>query len=201
MTASMTSRLAPQPGEVINRAERFTFTWNGADFPAFAGDTIVSALAACGVRVFSRSYKYHRPRGILTANYLDPSCTMQVGDEPNVRCAHRQVQNGMVVTSQSAWPSPNFDLKSGTRILSRFLGPGFYYKTFMWPQGWWPAYERLLRSFIAGGEISANPEHGYYDKRYAHPDVLIAGAGPAGMAAAVSAARAGADVLLVEEEH
>ena len=92
MTASMTNRLAPQPGEVINRDERFSFTWNGAAFPAFAGDTIVSALAACGVRVFSRSYKYHRPRGILTADYLDPSCTMQVGDEPNVRGAHRLVE-------------------------------------------------------------------------------------------------------------
>ena len=89
MTASMTNRLAPQPGEVVNREERFSFTWNGVTFPAFAGDTIVSALAACGVHVFSRSYKYHRPRGILTGDYVDPSCTMQVGDEPNVRGAHR----------------------------------------------------------------------------------------------------------------
>ena len=94
MNASMTNRLAPQPGEVINRDERFSFTWNGTAYPAFAGDTIVSALAACGVRVFSRSYKYHRPRGILTADYLDPCCTVQVGDEPNVRGAHRLAKDG-----------------------------------------------------------------------------------------------------------
>jgi len=94
MNASMMHRLAPQRGEVIDRAKPFTFTWNGAPFPAYEGDTIVSALAACGVQVFSRSYKYHRPRGILTANYLDPSCMMQVGDEPNVRAAHRLVEPG-----------------------------------------------------------------------------------------------------------
>ena len=153
MTASMTNRLAPQPGEVILRDERFSFTWNGAAFPAFAGDTIASALAACGVRVFSRSYKYHRPHGILTADYLDPCCTVQVGDEPNVRGAHRLVKDGMNVRAQNAWPSLRFDLKSANRLMARFMGPGFYYKTFMWPRRWWPFYERILRRFIAGGEI------------------------------------------------
>jgi sarcosine oxidase, subunit alpha len=201
MTASMTNRLAPQPGEVIKRDERFSFTWNGADFPAFAGDTIASALAACGVRVFSRSYKYHRPHGILTADYLDPCCTVQVGDEPNVRGAHRLAKDGMDVRAQNAWPSLRFDLKSVNRLMARFMGPGFYYKTFMWPRRWWPFYERILRRFIAGGEIDPQAEHGYYDKRYAHPDVLVAGGGPAGMAAAVAAANAGAQVMLVEEGH
>ena len=201
MNASMTHRLAPQPGEVIDRAKTFTFTWNGAPFPAYAGDTIVSALAACGVRVFSRSYKYHRPRGILTANYLDPSCMMQVGDEPNVRAAHRLVGTGMNVTAQTGWPSLSFDLRAGIGLISRFLGPGFYYKTFKWPRRWWPLYERILRRFITGGTTAPDSEHGYYDKRYAHPDVVIAGGGPAGMAAAVAAAIAGAKVMLVEEEH
>ena len=201
MNASMTHRLAPQRGEVINRAKPFTFTWNGAPFPAYPGDTIVSALAACGVQVFSRSYKYHRPRGILTANYLDPSCMMQVGDEPNVRAAHRLVEPGMNVTAQNGWPSLSFDVKSIVGLMARFLGPGFYYKTFMWPRRWWPLYEHLLRRFIAGGSTSPNSEHGYYDKRYAHPDVVIAGGGPAGMAAAAAAAQAGAQVMLVEEEH
>jgi sarcosine oxidase, subunit alpha len=201
MSASMTHRLAPQRGELIDRAKTFTFVWNGAQFPAFAGDTIVSALAACGVQVFSRSYKYHRPRGILTANYLDPSCMMQVGDEPNVRAAHRLVEPGMKVTAQTGWPSLSFDVKASVGLIARFLGPGFYYKTFMWPRRWWPLYERLLRSFIAGGTTSPNSEHGYYDKRYAHTDVVIAGGGPAGMAAAVAAASVGAQVMLVEEEH
>jgi len=201
MNASMTHRLAPQRGELIKRAQSFTFAWNGAQFPAYAGDTIVSALAACGVQVFSRSYKYHRPRGILTANYLDPSCMMQVGDEPNVRAAHRLVEPGMNVTAQTGWPSLNFDVKAGVSLITRFLGPGFYYKTFMWPRRWWPLYEHLLRRFITGGTTSPNSEHGYYDKRYAHPDLVIAGGGPAGMAAAVAAASAGAQVMLVEEEH
>ncbi|HVB78410.1 MAG TPA: 2Fe-2S iron-sulfur cluster-binding protein [Candidatus Binataceae bacterium] len=197
----MTNRLAPQAGEVVNRSECFSFTWNGATFPAFAGDTIVSALAACGVRVFWRSYKYHRPRGILTADYLDPSCTMQVGDEPNVRGAHRLVKSGMDVKAQNAWPSLRFDLKSANQLMARFMGPGFYYKTFMWPRRWWPAYERVLRRFIAGGEVDLHSARGYYDKRYAHPDVLVAGGGPAGMAAAVAAAKTGARVMLVEEGH
>ncbi len=201
MNASMTHRLAPQRGELIDRARSFTFAWNGAQFPAYAGDTIVSALAACGVQVFSRSYKYHRPRGILTANYLDPSCMMQVGDEPNVRAAHRLVEPGMKVAAQTGWPSLRFDVKAGVGLITRFLGPGFYYKTFMWPRRWWPLYEHLLRRFITGGTTSPNSEHGYYDKRYAHPDVVIAGGGPAGMAAAVAAASAGAQVMLVEEEH
>ncbi len=201
MTNSMTHRLAPQPGEVIDRGESFNFTWNGVTFPAYAGDTIISALSACGLRIFSRSYKYHRPRGILTANHLDPSCMVQVGDEPNVRGAHRLVADGMDVRVQNAWPSLDFDVLSFSRWMSRFLSPGFYYKTFMWPRRWWPVYERILRRFIAGGATSQNSERGYYDKRYAHPDVLIAGGGPAGMAAAIAAATAGAQVMLVEEEH
>ena len=126
---------------------------------------------------------------------------MQVGDEPNVRAAHRLVEPGMNVTAQNGWPSLSFDVKSIVGLMARFLGPGFYYKTFMWPRRWWPLYEHLLRRFIAGGSTSPNSEHGYYDKRYAHPDVVIAGGGPAGMAAAAAAAQAGAQVMLVEEEH
>ena len=201
MTTSMRERLEPQPGEVIDRSLRLSFTWNGKPFPAYAGDTIASALAACGVRTFTRSYKYRRPRGILTANFLDPSCTMQVDGEPNVRGAHRKVREGMAVTGQNAWPSPELDFKSWTRVLGRFLGPGFYYKTFMRPRLLWPVYQRILRRFIAGGRTFESAARGYYDKRYAHPDVLVAGGGPSGMAAAVSAARAGAAVMLVEEEH
>ena len=201
MTISMINRLPPQPGEVINRSVRVNFAWNGATYPAYEGDSIVSALAACGVRVFSRSFKYHRPRGILTANFIDPSCMVQVDDEPNVRAAHRLVENGIDVQPQNGWPSLNFDLKSVNGLLSSFLGPGFYYKTFMWPRSWWPIYERQLRRFIAGGEVVNRPSRSYYDKRYSHPDILVAGGGPAGMAAAIAGARAGAQVMLVEEEH
>jgi sarcosine oxidase subunit alpha len=198
---AMPMRLSPQPGEVIDRTRRLSFTWNGREFPAFEGDTIASALAATGERVFSRSMKYHRPRGLLTGSFHDPGCMVQVGDEPNVRGAHRLVADGMAVTSQNTWPSLRFDAKAVNRFAGRFLTAGFYYKTFMRPQALWPAYEAVLRRFVNGGSVSPGTPHDRPEKRHAHPDVLVAGGGPAGMAAAVAAARAGASVLLVEEEH
>jgi sarcosine oxidase subunit alpha len=200
MHPAMTRRLMPQPSEVIDRARQLNFKWRGRNYPAFEGDTIVSALAACGERIFSRSLKYHRRRGVMTATYFDPNCIFQVGDEPNVRGAHRRVAAGMMVSPRNAWPSLDFDLKSGSRLLSRFLTPGFYYKTFIKPTGGWRLYRHIFRGFVAGGSTSMEAGGGYYDKRFAHPDVLVAGGGPAGMAAAVAAARAGAEVMLVEEE-
>ena len=195
------TRLPQQPGEEIDRAHSFTFTWNGRPISAFSGDTIASALAAAGERVLSRSYKYHRPRGLLTASYHDPGCFFQVGDEPNVRGAHRQAEPGMDVRSQNTWPSLSFDIKAVNQLAGRFLGPGFYYKTFIKPQRLWPAYERVLQRFVHAGHASPDTPRATADKRYAHPDVLVAGGGPAGMAAAAAAAAAGASVLLVEEEH
>jgi sarcosine oxidase, subunit alpha len=197
----MSMRLNVQPGEVIDRERRFRFTWNGEAYPAYKGDTIVSALAACGERIFSRSFKYHRPRGLLTASFLDPGCMLQVGDEPNVRGAHRRVEPGMVVSPQNVWPSLRFDAKAVNNAFGRFLSAGFYYKTFIRPRSLWPAYRKVLRRFSAGGVVSSEPSQEYFDKRYAHPDVLVAGGGPAGMAAAVAAEEAGAQVLLVEEEY
>ncbi|MBA2751074.1 MAG: (2Fe-2S)-binding protein, partial [Actinobacteria bacterium] len=201
----MSRRLSRQPGEVIDRGASLTFHWNGRTFPAYRGDTIASALAACGVRVFSRSFKYHRPRGLLTASYLDPGCMVQVGDEPNVRGAHRLVESGMDVRSQDTWPSLTLDVKAANEWARRVLSPGFYYKTFMSPGWLWPTYERVLERFAHGGVLGADPAYEgrevRYDKRHAHPDVLVAGGGPAGMAAALAAARAGSTVMLVEEEH
>ena len=194
-------RLPPQPGEVINRGQPVEFTWNGHPVRGYAGDTIVSALAATGERVFSRSMKYHRPRGLLSASFHDPGCMVQVGDEPNVRGAHRLAAGGIAVTSQNTWPSLRLDAKAVNRLAGRFLTAGFYYKTFMRPRFAWPAYESVLRRFVNAGTVSPGTAHTRAEKRHAHPDVLIAGGGPAGMAAAISAARAGASVLLVEEEH
>lgn len=199
--ASYSHRLNPQAGEVIDRSATVDFTWNGKRYVGYSGDTVVSALAAAGERVFSRSYKYHKPRGLLTASYHDPGCVMQVDDEPNVRGAHRLIQPGFSASSQNTWPSLKFDIKGVNKFGGRFLVPGFYYKTFMKPQALWPTYERVLRQFIHAGTVDPETEHEYYDKRYAHPDVLVAGAGPAGIASAISAASAGAQVMLVEEEH
>src|ERR1700745_2061195 len=177
-------RLPPQPGEVINRGEPVEFTWNGRPVRGYGGDPIVSALAASGERVFSRSMKYHRPRGLLTASFHDPGCMVQVGDEPNVRGAHRVVADGVAVTSQNAWPSLRFDAKAANRFAGRFLTAGFYYKTFMRPQALWPAYESVLRRFVNGGTVSPDSPSARHEKRFAHPDVLVAGGGPAGLAAA-----------------
>src|SRR3712207_7469185 len=173
----MSMRPDLQPGEVIDRGRRFRFTWNGDAYPAYEGYTIVSALAACGERIFSRSFKYHRPRGLLTASFLDPGCMVQVGDEPNVRGAHRRVESGMVVSPQGVWPSLRHDAKAANGAFGRFLSTGFYYKTFIKPQRLWPLYRRVLRQFGAGGEVSPEPPRVYHDKRYAHPDVLVAGGG------------------------
>lgn len=197
----MSHRLERRPGEVIDRTRPLRFTFNGTTYPAYEGDTIASALAAAGVRMMSRSFKYHRPRGLLTADYVDPGCVVQVDDEPNVRGGHRLVRDGMRVSSQNTWPSLRFDAKSVNGLAKRFLSAGFYYKTFMKPRFLWPAYERVLQRFVHAGEISPDTAHEYYDKRYAHPDVLVAGAGPSGMAAAIAAAEDGASVLLVEENH
>ncbi len=194
------SRIAPRPGEVIDRSRVLFFEWNGETYQGLEGDTIASALMANGERVLSRSYKYHRPRGLLTATYHDPNAMVQVGDEPNVRAAHRRLAGGMAVSPQNAWPSIDFDVKAANRLLGRFLSPGFYYKTFMSPRPLWPAYQRVLGRFAAGGTVSSSHEPGRFDHRYAHPDVLVAGGGPAGMSAALAAAASGASVILVEEE-
>ena len=194
-------RVSPQPGELIDRSSSFSFRWNDSIYGAFEGDTIISALAASGERVFSRSFKYHRPRGILSATFHDPSCIVQVGDEPNVRAAHRKVAAGMEVSTQNAWPSLNYDVGVANQLVARFIAAGFYYKTFIKPQRLWPTYEKILQRFAAGGKVSQSGGHGAFDKRYAHPDVLVAGGGPAGMAAALGAASAGARVMLVEEEY
>jgi sarcosine oxidase subunit alpha len=195
-------RVERQLGEVIERDVNLPFSWNGHRLSGLRGDTIASALAASGVVVFSRSFKYHRPRGILTATFHDPNCLVQVGDEPNVRGGHRRLERGMEVRAQNVWPKLELDLASANRVLAPFIGAGFYYKTFMKPERLWPSYEKVLQRFAPGGQVPVRPvSHARYDQRYAHPDVLVAGGGPAGMAAAAAAARAGASVMLVEEEH
>ena len=195
------SRLSAQPAETLDRSKKLRFRWNGKRFSGFEGDTIASALAAGGEHVFSRSMKYHRPRGILTADYWDPNLMVQVGDDPNVRAGHRLLEAGMDVRAQNVWPSLRYDVKAANGLVGRFLTAGFYYKTFMRPVRLWPAYERVLATFAPGGKIDLDTPHGYHDKRYTHPDVVVAGAGPAGIEAALAASVAGARVLLVEHQH
>ena len=194
-------RLGVQAGEVIDRTRPVKFRWNGKRVEGFQGDTIVSAMLANGHRIFSRSMKYHRPRGVLTADYWDPNTNVQVGTEPNVRAGHRLVESGLDVRPQNVWPSLDVDVKALNGLAGRFLTPGFYYKTFMRPQPLWPLYERVLARYAPGGHVDLDTPHGDYDTRFAHPDVLVAGGGPAGLSAAIGAAEAGAEVMLVEHDH
>ncbi len=195
------NRLPQQSGEVIDRSQPLRFTWNGKPAVGYSGDTIASAICANGQHILSRSMKYHRPRGLLTADYWDPNAFVQVDDEPNVRSGHRLVTDGVTVSPQNVWPSLDVDIKAANQLVGRFLSPGFYYKTFIHPQKLWPAYEKVLAQFAPGGTVDLDTPMAYFDKRYIHPDVVVAGGGPAGLAAATAAAEAGASVVLVEHEH
>ena len=193
------NRLHPKQGEVIDRSTTIRFTFDGVEYTAHPGDTVASALTAAGVKVLSRSFKYHRPRGLLCCSGHCPNCLVQIGDEPNVRACTRPVEAGMEVRAQNVWPSLNRDLLSLTQLGSRFMPVGFYYKTFIRPQKLWPLYEHTLRHAAGLGETHIDTPLGEFDKQYLHTDVVVVGGGPAGISAALSAAEAGAQVLLFDE--
>ena len=197
----MAERLPRRTGEVINREEELRFQFDGEDYSAFSGDTIASALAAAGVRVFSRSFKYHRPRGLLCCAGHCPNCLVQVGEEPNVRACRRRVEAGMRVEPQNVTPTLKRDwLAPVMRALSPFMSVGFYYKTLYRPSWVWKLGEPLLRAATGLGKVSVPkiPSEGF-DKQYLRGDVVVVGAGPAGMSATLSAAGQGASVLLLDE--
>jgi len=197
----MSERLPPRTGEVIDREKELRFQFDGEDYSAFSGDTIASALAAAGVRVFSRSFKYHRPRGLFCCAGHCPNCLVQVGEEPNVRACRRRVQAGMRVEPQNATPTLKRDwLAPVMRALSPFMPVGFYYKTLYRPSWVWKLGEPLLRAVTGLGKVGdpKSPSDGF-DKQYLHGDVVVVGAGPAGMSAALSAAAQGASVLMLDE--
>jgi sarcosine oxidase subunit alpha len=194
-------RLPAQDGEVLDRSRSFTFSWNGQPIQAYGGDTVLSALTAADFRVISRSFKYHRPRGPLTADQHDPNCFVTVDGEPNMPAGHVLATPGMVVKAQNAWPNLKYDVGAANQLIGRFLTAGFYYKTFMRPRALRTSYQRVLRKFSPGGALPSPTPDEYYEKRFIFHDVVVAGAGPAGLAAAIAAAEQGARVLVVEEEH
>ena len=194
------NRLPDAPSQVIKRDTVLRFTFDGRVFSAYEGDTIASALAAAGVTTFSRSFKYHRRRGLLCAAGRCPNCLVRVGDEPNVRACRTPVAQGMVVTSQNAWPSLQRDVMSLIQRVSRFLPAGFYYKTFMRPRALWPIYERIIRRAAGLGRVDPDAKPHHPAKVYKHADVAVIGGGPAGLSAAQAAAQTGARVILLEAE-
>jgi sarcosine oxidase, subunit alpha len=179
-----------------------TFSFDGKTITAEPGDTIGSALARNGVKVISRSFKYHRPRGLLCCAGHCPNCLVQVGDEPNVRACTRPSEPNVEVRSQNAWPSLRFDVMSLTRFVDRFLPVGFYYKAFIRPQLLWPLYEWVLRRAAGLGRTEVGgqrSEVGAAVKTYLHADVVVVGGGRSGLEAAIAAAGQGARVLLFDD--
>lgn len=198
------SHRLPQGG-VVQRDSVCRFRYDGRSYLGLSGDTLASALLANGVHLVGRSVKYHRPRGILSAGIEEPNALVQLGSgartEPNVRATQLELYEGLTASSQNCWPSVRFDLGAINSTLLARLPPGFYYKTFMWPATptWWLRYEHVIRKAAGLGKAANEADPDHYAHQFAHCDVLVIGAGPAGLAAARAAARCGARVILCDE--
>jgi sarcosine oxidase subunit alpha len=190
---------------LINREKTLNFKFDGLSYKGFEGDTVASALLASGKKIFGRSFKYHRPRGVLTAGSEEPNALITVGQgafqDPNVRATTQEIFEGLITKSQNNWPNLQYDILSINDLFSNFLGAGFYYKTFMWPKSFWEKiYEPFIRRAAGLGALSGLHNSDTYEKAYAFCDLLIIGGGPSGLMAAKIAAKAGLDVILAEQE-
>ena len=190
---------------LIDRAKPVSFTFDGKPYQGFKGDTVASALLANGVKVVGRSFKYHRPRGVLTAGSEEPNAMIEVigaaNQTPNVRATMQELFEGLTTRSQNRMGSLRFDLLAVNDLMAPFLSAGFYYKTFMWPRAFWERiYEPAIRRAAGLGSLSGRHDEGHYEKAFAFCDLLVIGGGPTGLMAALTAARAGADVILADED-
>lgn len=201
----MTSYRIPGKGR-IDRSKPLRFTFNGTAYGAFEGDTLASALLANGVHLVGRSFKYHRPRGILSAGSEESNALVGTRRgpgrfEPNTRATTLEVFEGLAATSQNHWPSLKHDIGAVNDVFYMLFSAGFYYKTFMWPKSFWnKVYEPTIRGAAGLGKSPTELDPDTYASRFAHCDVLVVGAGPAGLAAALEAAHSGAEVILVDEQ-
>ena len=192
-------------GKGLNRqAETVRFTFDGQSYEGRAGEPLSAALLANGVKLMGRSFKYHRPRGVLTAGSEEPNALVTIGEgaaqDPNIRATTVEIFDGLEVRSQNAWPSLKRDAMAVNDLIAPFLSAGFYYKTFMWPKAFWEKlYEPIIRRAAGLGALSGEANKDTYEKAFAHCDLLVIGAGPSGLMAALTAARAGADVILADE--
>ncbi|MFN6935018.1 MAG: 2Fe-2S iron-sulfur cluster-binding protein, partial [Tsuneonella sp.] len=194
------SRLAS--GGRIDRTRRLRFTWEGRMLEGYEGDTLASALVANGVSLVGRSFKYHRPRGLVGVGVEESNALVQLGEgarsTPNMRATEILLYDGLVAKPVNCFPNSRFDIGAVNDLASRFLSAGFYYKTFMWPD--WHLYEGLIRRAAGLGKVARAADPDRYESRFAHCDVLVVGAGPAGLAAAHAAAASGARVILAEQD-
>jgi sarcosine oxidase subunit alpha len=200
----MSTRLATG-GRRIDRQRRLDFTWNGRPLQGVAGDTLASALLANGERMIGRSFKYHRPRGIVASGPEEPNALVHIGEaahfEPNQRATVTPLYDGLTAASQNHWPSLKFDIGAVNGWAARLLPAGFYYKTFLWPRAFWKhLYEPAIRQSAGLGRAPRKPDADRYEYVYLYTDLLIVGGGIAGLAAALVAGRAGLRVLLIEQD-
>ena len=189
----------------VNTSQPLNFTFNGKNYQGFEGDTLASALLRAGVKVVARSFKYHRPRGIMGAGFEEPNALVEIHGagtcEPNRRATTLKLFDGLEARSQNYLGSVNFDMLAINDLLHPFLAAGFYYKTFMWPKAFWEKlYEPIIRRAAGLGTLSTQPDPDRYDKGFLHCDLLIIGAGPAGLLTALNAGRSGAHVILADED-
>ncbi|MCH6581718.1 MAG: sarcosine oxidase subunit alpha [Gammaproteobacteria bacterium] len=191
-------------GGRIDRTRPISFRFDDKLYSGYVGDTLASALLANGVHLVGRGFKYHRPRGILSAGSEEPNALVQLGTggatDPNLRATQVELYDELVAASQNCWPSLSFDLGAVNSLFSRVLPAGFYYKTFMWPKGFWKYYEYFIRRAAGLGRAPDAPDPARYDNMHAHCDVLVVGGGVTGLAAALSAARTDARVILADEQ-
>lgn len=193
-------------GGLIDHTATLDFKFDGKSYQGHPGDTLASALLANNVRLMGRSFKYHRPRGVLSAGSEEPNALVELRSgaykEPNTRATTAELFDGLVAKSQNRFPSLKFDALAINDRFSNFLTAGFYYKTFMWPAAFWEKiYEPIIRKAAGLGSLSLEEDPDVYDKGFLHCDLLIIGGGPAGLAAALTAGRAGARVILAEEDY
>jgi len=186
-------------GGVVNRQRPLNFRFNGRRYQGLEGDSLASALIANDVKVVGRSFKYHRPRGLLTCGPEEPNALVQLlsdGDQPNLRATEIRLTEGLDAKSVNCWPSAQFDIGAVNDWLSPLFPAGFYYKTFM--AGPWDFYSRFIRKVAGLGRSPSEPDPGRYERVFHHTDLLIVGAGPAGLRAAEVAASSGVDVMLID---
>ncbi len=191
-------------GGRIDRSRTLAFRFDGRRYTGHPGDTLASALLANGVRLFARSFKYHRPRGVMAAGAEEPNALVLLEPgpfaEPNLRATEIELYDGLTAESVNRWPSLRFDLGAATGLMSGLFVAGFYYKTFMWPPSWWNRiYAPAIRRMAGLARAPREPDPEVYEHRHAHCDILVVGGGPAGIAAAHAAAAAGARVMLADE--
>lgn len=193
-----------EKGGLIDRSTLLGFTFDGKRFEGHLGDTLASALMANGVLLMGRSFKYHRPRGVISAGASEPNALVELREggrkEANTRATMIELYDGLVATSQNRWPSLNFDVGALNSLGSSVFVAGFYYKTFMWPKSFWEnVYEPIIRRAAGLGSASKEADPDKYEKSYAHCDLLVIGSGPTGLMAALTAARSGIRVILADE--